>query len=57
MIAQIIIICMWMIGTGVNLSRHGEKRERTYNIWTWLVILFIYVYLLYLGSFWDCFLK
>lgn len=54
MIPQLIVIALGMIGLGINITRHGEKRkQRKYNGWVHFCVLLIFWTILHCGGFWN----
>lgn len=56
MTPQIIIIIIYAISLGINISNHG-KEQKPKNAWADFIALIIFVTLLWWGGFWDCFVK
>jgi len=48
---QIILISLWSISIGINISRHG-KQEIT-NAWHAILSIIILSTILYFGGFWK----
>ena len=57
MIPQIIYLVIIILGTGINLAKHGEQKNDKYNIWTHLLSVVIILFILYKGGFFNCFIK
>ncbi len=54
MIAQIILLSLWLIRLGVTVSKHGQvKAEQKHNVWQFIIGKIIIATLLYYGGFWD----
>ena len=50
-IPQIIVIVIMGLSIGVNLGKHGEKQNDTYNVWHSLFRVAIWIGLLVWGGF------
>lgn len=50
---QIILIIIYAMGFGITLVKHGQPREETYNIWSFLISLGIQMGLLIWGGFFS----
>lgn len=58
MIPQLIVIALGMIGLGMNIAKHKEKKkERRYNGWSQLIAIVVFWSILYYGGFWNCLLQ
>ena len=54
MIAQVILLSLWLIRLGVTITKHGEpKAEQKHNVWLFIIGKVIIGILLYYGGFWD----
>lgn len=53
MIPQIIMLSIWMISLGVNISKHGEERNSKYNAYHFIIAKMIIFAILYYGGFWN----
>ena len=51
--ARIIMIVLFSMDLGINLVKHKEKKDATYNFWTSLISTIIMVVILYFGGFWG----
>lgn len=50
-IPQIIVICVTFLAIGIEMSRHGEKRKGTYNVFISILGNAINLAILYWGGF------
>jgi len=48
---QIIIICLIVLGVGIDIERHGKPKEGTYNFWLSLFGVAVTVALLWWGGY------
>jgi len=53
MIPQIIMIALFAMGLGVNISKHGQQKDQRYNGFTHVVFIIINSIILYYGGFWN----
>ena len=57
MTAQIILLSMLLISGFIQANKHGKPKEGKESFWYWLIGFAINLSLLYLGGFFDCFIK
>ena len=57
MIPQIILICLFAMGLGVHIAKHGEDKDSKYNFFIKGLSIIIMSSLLYCGGFFDVFFK
>jgi len=50
---QILIICLWVLGFGIEAAKHGERETGTHCVWTQLSAIAIKWGILYLGGFFS----
>lgn len=52
-IPQIIMLFIYVCAFGIDLAKHGEKEERTYDAGKSLVVIIINIGLLWWGGFFS----
>lgn len=53
MIPQIIMISIWMIGLGINMSKHGQEKTVKYNAYHFIIAKMVISTILYYAGFWN----
>ena len=55
MIATIVLISMMLIQLGINIGKHGEKKDSEYNWWATLIAMVIELVLYYFAGLFNNF--
>jgi len=51
MVPQLLLLCMWSLGLGIALCKHGEPKDGKYNVFIALLGVVIEAALLWWGGF------